>query len=157
MDGIDGLAASEAIFVLAVAGSVLLFQGNVGVGRLCLGLAFAVVGFLYWNWKPAKIFMGDIASGFLGYCFAILMWATASTHALPLLFWLILLSVFLIDTTYTLLRRMIQRKKWYSAHREHIYQQVVQKFFSHDQMTLIIISINIVVLLPIAVYILKMH
>lgn len=149
MDGIDGLAASEAIFVSAVAGIVLL-QTDKGIAILCFGLAFSVLGFLYWNWSPAKIFMGDIASGFLGYFFAILLWSTASIHLLPIFFWIILLAVFLIDATFTLLRRILQRKKWYQAHREHIYQRLVEKGLAHHHMTLLVISINMMVLLPLA-------
>ena len=152
MDGIDGLAASEAVFVALISG-VVLIQSDFGLSLTCFGLAFSVFGFLYWNWSPAKIFMGDIGSGFLGYLFSILMWSTVSTHVLPLFFWLILLAVFLFDATYTLLRRMIQRKKWYEAHREHIYQKMVQNGLAHYQMTLIVILVNMVILLPLALYI----
>ena len=154
MDGIDGLAASEAVFV-AIAAGIVLLPINTPVSMICFGLGFSVLGFLFWNWQPAKIFMGDIGSGFLGYCFAILMWSTTSAHRLPISFWFILLGVFLVDATYTLLRRMIQRKKWYSAHREHIYQKMVQAGLQHYQMNLIVILINLVILLPLAVYSLK--
>lgn len=151
MDGIDGLAASEAVFVSIVAGLVLLSVDQ-GASIVCFVLGFSVFGFLYWNWAPAKIFMGDIGSGFLGYFFAIMLWSTESLRVAPIYFWLILLAVFLIDATYTLLRRIIQKKKWMQAHREHIYQLMVQKGLMHYQMTLLVILINMVVLLPLAIY-----
>ena len=151
MDGIDGIAASEAVFVSTAAGFALLHH-DAGISTLCFGLGFIMLGFLCWNWAPAKIFMGDVGSGFLGYCFAILMWTTAATHHLSVLFWWILLAVFLIDATVTLLRRMIQGKKWYQAHCEHGYQKLTQRGFSHAQVTLCMILINVVILLPAAFF-----
>lgn len=151
MDGIDGLAASEAIFVSIVAG-IAFINSDSSVSLLCFGLAFSVFGFLYWNWAPAKIFMGDIGSGFLGYFFAIMLWATVSPHKTSLFFWLILLAVFFGDATFTLLRRILQRKKWYQAHREHLYQKLVQKGLRHYQMTLLVMLVNMAILLPMALY-----
>ena len=151
MDGIDGIAASEAIFVATVAGVALLHH-DPGISILCFGLGFIMLGFVCWNWAPAKIFMGDVGSGFLGYCFAILMWATAATHSLSVSFWCVLLAVFLVDATFTLLRRMIQRKKWYQAHCDHGYQKITQRGFSHAQVTCCMMLINIFILLPIAFF-----
>ncbi|MDP1573490.1 MAG: glycosyltransferase family 4 protein [Coxiellaceae bacterium] len=151
MDGIDGVAASEAIFVSVAAGIALLHH-DAGVSTLCFGLGAIMLGFLCWNWAPAKIFMGDVGSGFLGYCFAILMWATAAAHSLSILFWWILLAVFLVDATFTLLRRMIQGKKWYQAHCEHGYQKLTQKGLSHAKVTLCMMGINIFILLPAAFF-----
>lgn len=151
MDGIDGIAASEGVFVSFVAGS-LLFTHSAGLSLLCFGLGFMLLGFLYWNWSPAKIFMGDVGSGFLGYCFAIFMWATASMHQLSLLSWWILLAVFLVDATVTLLKRMSQGKKWYQSHREHFYQQLTQRGLSHARVTTYMMLVNIFILLPLVLW-----
>ena len=95
MDGIDGLAASEAVFIALTTG-LLLFSHHAALGLPLLALAAAVFGFLFWNWQPAKVFMGDVGSGFLGFTFAIFMWATAEKGVLPVIFWWFLLSIFLV-------------------------------------------------------------
>ncbi|OGT36808.1 MAG: hypothetical protein A3F12_00825 [Gammaproteobacteria bacterium RIFCSPHIGHO2_12_FULL_38_14] len=150
MDGIDGLAASETIFVGMVAGLILMARDINGVGLLCFALASSVLGFLVYNWEPAKLFMGDIGSGFLGYVLAILMWKSASFGVLPVLFWWILLGVFLTDATFTLLYRIRNKEKWYMAHRKHIYQRMVQKGLSHKRVTQFTFFVNILILLPVS-------
>ena len=72
-------------------------------------LAGASAGFLVWNWPPAKIFMGDVGSGFLGFVFGVLAIASAKERPWLLWPWLILLSVFIVDSTLTLMRRLIHR------------------------------------------------
>src|SRR5690606_14400642 len=102
MDGIDGLAGSEAVFVFGVTAVMLASVGINDLALLCVLLVGACLGFLRWNWHPAKIFMGDVASGFLGYMIAIM--AIASGHqAFSLWVWLLLPGVFVVDTTITLL------------------------------------------------------
>src|SRR3990167_1117600 len=76
MDGIDGLAGMEAIFVSLAACSMLMASGFYAVAFICFALTLSVSGFLFFNWPPAKIFMGDVGSGFLGFIFAELMWIT---------------------------------------------------------------------------------
>ena len=156
MDGIDGIAASEAVFVALAAGGVLYYVHS-NLMYLCFMLAAVMFGFLVWNWPPAKIFMGDIGSGFLGYIFAMLMWMTNQQHSLSIPFWVILLALFLCDATYTLIRRVCQRKKWYEAHREHVYQRLVQNGFKHWQVTSGVIILNLVICLPLALGYFKMH
>ena len=157
MDGIDGIAATQAIYITFVAGILFYANHAIGFSTLCLGVFAALMGFLYWNWQPAKIFMGDAGSGFLGYFFAILMFSSATTVNIPILFWLILMAVFLCDTTCTLLYRIQSKKKWYLAHREHIYQRVVQSGWSHAQVDLILMLINGVILLPISFFYLRLQ
>jgi Fuc2NAc and GlcNAc transferase len=149
MDGIDGLAGMEAVFVSFVAGSILMASGFYPVAYVCFALTCAVAGFLVFNWSPAKIFMGDIGSGFLGFIFADLMWITNNHHQLSFPIWWILLSVFIIDASYTLIHRMIQKKNWKQAHREHAYQRLVQSGLSHKAVVLSILCINFLVCLPI--------
>lgn len=148
MDGIDGIAATQGIFVTLVAGIFLSLTHHIGLSALCLGMFAALIGFLYWNWEPAKIFMGDVGSGFLGYFFAILMFSTALQYKIPAIFWLFLMIVFLADATLTLLYRMHQKKKWYLAHREHVYQRMVQWGLRHSEVVFALMTSNFIIVLP---------
>lgn len=149
MDGIDGIAASEAIFVAAVGGGLLLAAGQPGLANVGFLLAAAVLGFLLWNWSPAKIFMGDVGSGFLGYTLALLMLASVNADAEMTPFpWLILLGVFVVDATVTLVRRIGRGERWDEAHRSHAYQHAMRQVGSHAKVTLAIIGINLIWLLP---------
>jgi Fuc2NAc and GlcNAc transferase len=153
MDGIDGLAGSEAIFVSLTMGILLWTHGVHGIAWLCFFLVASVAGFLFWNWPPAKLFLGDVGSGLLGFIFAVLALATAKQNILPLLIWLTLLSVFIFDTTFTLMHRLWRGERWYVAHRDHIYQRLVHEYgFSHKKVTVGIVLFNCIILLPIAVW-----
>lgn len=150
MDGIDGLAAGEAVTVALAATGLLWWSGATELALIVALLAAACGGFLWWNWPPAKIFMGDVGSGFLGYCFAVLMLASEKAEALPLTAWLILLAVFVLDATYTLASRVIRGEKWYTAHRSHAYQRLIQLGYSHLRVTSTVMLVNLLVLAPIA-------
>ncbi len=143
MDGIDGLAGGEAVTVSGGAALLFFFSGNTSMAILCLILAASAAGFLVFNWPPAKIFMGDVGSGFLGYTFAVLALASEKMTEVPLIAWMALLSVFIVDATATLVKRILQGKKFTEAHREHGYQKLVQKGFSHGKVTLWITAINL--------------
>lgn len=152
MDGIDGLAASEAAFVAAGAALLLSCRGGSQEMQLLLLLAAACLGFLGWNWPPARIFMGDVGSGFLGFVLAALAIRTSVfSSMLPVACWLILPGVFLADATFTLLRRMARRERWYAAHRSHAYQQAAALYGSHRPVTLAVLAINLFWLLPLSV------
>lgn len=143
MDGIDGLAAGQAVVVLMAGGMMFRAAGLGGLGELSWMLAALVLGFLLWNWAPAKIFMGDVASGFLGYTFAVLALASEQYEGPPIILWALMLGVFVVDTTATLLRRIRQGEKWHAAHRSHAYQLATQMGFSHAQVTSAILVISI--------------
>lgn len=151
MDGIDGLAGAEAIFV--GLGGALLYWGTDNSEFVWgpMVLAFTTLGFLYWNFPCARIFMGDAGSGFLGIVLGLLALQAASID--PLLFWswLILLGVFIVDATFTLLRRLLRGEKVYEAHRSHAYQFASRQFGRHLPVTLAVMAINIFWLLPIAI------
>lgn len=147
MDGIDGLAGSEGLFISLSAAIVLLSLGLQNISILCFVLAGSILGFLKWNWPPAKIFMGDVASGYLGFIFSIL--AIATMNLLTLKFWIILASIFLCDATFTLLYRIYQKKRWYEAHCEHAYQRLTQYGASHKAVTIGILIFNIFILFPV--------
>lgn len=125
MDGIDGITGIETL-VIGIG------VGLIGGGTSALfGIIIAgtVVGFLKWNWHPAKVFMGDVGSVPLGFLLGWLLlnmagdghWAAA----------LILPAYYLADATFTLTRRALGGEKIWQAHRQHFYQQAVQRGLSH--------------------------
>lgn len=153
MDGIDGLAASEAAFVLFAAAGLALIVGHAPAGEVApmLVAAAACVGFLAWNWPPASIFMGDVGSGYLGYLIAAFAIASSRSSALSLYVWFILGGVFIVDATLTLVRRLVRGERVYQAHRTHAYQWLARRWGSHVRVTLVVIAIDVIWLLPCAV------
>jgi Fuc2NAc and GlcNAc transferase len=153
MDGIDGLASAEAISVCLGMCLVYWFSGYVELIWAPLILAAAVTGFLCWNFPPARIFMGDAGSGFLGIVLALL--SIQAVWAAPQLLWswLILLGVFIVDATWTLIRRLIRGDKVYQAHRSHAYQCASRRYSSHKVVTISVIIINLFWLLPISLWV----
>jgi Fuc2NAc and GlcNAc transferase len=143
MDGIDGLAAAEAVTVGAIGGALLLVAGDAALAIVPLIVAAAAAGFLGWNWEPARIFMGDVGSGFLGYVFGALALLSHRSGAVPLTLWLLLLGVFLFDATITLLRRMARGERWYQAHRSHAYQRLAQAGLNHAWVTKLVLLVNL--------------
>jgi Fuc2NAc and GlcNAc transferase len=153
MDGIDGIAASEAAFVSGAAAFLIdssLASG--GVVTVLAALSAACLGFLVWNWAPARIFMGDVGSGFLGFAIALLAIAAVVEGSLSLWTWLILTSLFVADATVTLLRRVLRGERWYAAHRSHAYQHLTRRWRSHRRVTLLFALVNVLVILPLAVW-----
>jgi Fuc2NAc and GlcNAc transferase len=151
MDGIDGLAGVEAVTTGLGAAALAWWHGAPGLAAAAALVALSSGGFLWWNWPPAKIFMGDVGSGLLGYCFAVLALAGEKAGAVPGVVWLILLAVFVLDATFTLISRVLGGEQWYTAHRSHAYQRGVQMGFSHRRVTMTVAGINILILLPLAV------
>ena len=151
MDGIDGIAASEAVFI-CLAGAIL----GTGVGAspsavtMALILGAAGLGFLVWNWPPARIFMGDAGSCYLGYVMGILALSMAHESPIALTVWLILGAAFLVDATVTLARRLVRGERVYEAHRTHAYQWLARRWGSHASVTFAYLLVNLCWLLPIA-------
>ncbi len=169
MDGLDGLAASEGAFAGLAAGVlILLFEQRLwwsaaekapagllpfhpqAAGACSILLGVCCLGFLIWNWPPAKIFMGDVGSGFLGFSFATLIFASAWIDFTLLWPWLILLAAFIADSTYTLGVRILTRQRFFEAHRLHTFQKLALKWGSHKKVTLAFSAVNVVWLLPLA-------
>jgi Fuc2NAc and GlcNAc transferase len=107
-------------------------------------------GFLLWNWPPAKIFMGDVGSGYMGYVIVVLALAAARENPAALLVWLILGGVFFCDATVTLVRRLIRGERVYQAHRNHAYQRLARRWGSHRAVTVAVIIVNLAWLFPCA-------
>jgi len=151
MDGIDGLAGIEAITVCC-GGALMawLVMPDSAAWMSPIVLASAVSGFLVWNFPPARIFMGDAGSGFLGIMLALLSVQAAWVDARLLWAWLILLGVFIVDATVTLCRRVLRGEKFYVAHHSHAYQYASRLRGAHRPVTLAIGAINIFWLMPVA-------
>jgi Fuc2NAc and GlcNAc transferase len=142
MDGIDGIAGGEAFSVALIGAAILLLGGSPGLASVALAIAGASAGFLAWNWAPARIFMGDVGSGFLGFQFGAVAVA-AQTEGTPLLLWVLILGVFCTDATVTLIRRVARRQVWHAAHREHAYQRAVQAGWSHARVSTVVLTLNL--------------
>ncbi|WP_413081385.1 MraY family glycosyltransferase, partial [Yersinia alsatica] len=153
MDGIDGLASAEAVIACIGAIVIYLISGShieLDSYLVLWLLASTVLGFLLWNFPPAKIFMGDAGSGFLGLIIGSLAISAGWIETKFFFCWLILLGLFIVDATWTLVRRVLGGFKVYEAHRSHGYQIASRKFKRHLPVTLLAIAINVVWLFPIA-------
>lgn len=149
MDGIDGLAAGEAVFVCA-AGVLLRLTDQGPLPSLTMLLAAASLGFLFWNFPPASIFMGDVGSGFLGIALAMTGFIEFFDSVRHGAAWLVLPAFFTTDATVTLLRRWRQGIPVATAHRTHAYQHAAQRFGSHRTVTMAVAALNVCYLLPLA-------
>ncbi|NOX16635.1 MAG: glycosyltransferase family 4 protein [Epsilonproteobacteria bacterium] len=136
LDGINGYAGSEAVF-LSIAGFILFG------GSHFIVLGVAVLGFLVWNFGNAKIFMGDVGSTLLGYNVAIFTIYYANQKPTNLWIWIILFGIFWFDATLTLIRRKLNAEKLSQAHKKHAYQRLNQAGWSHQKVTNYSITVNI--------------
>lgn len=154
MDGIDGFAISQSLFMLAGAIGLAMVQNKVPLTHpliaLMIVLAFASLGFLAFNWPPAKIFMGDVGSTFLGFLIFALALMTGGAGLLGFWQWMILGALFATDATVTLVRRLIQQKNVMKAHKTHAYQHLTRQLGGHRPVTQTLIAINTVFILPLA-------
>jgi UDP-N-acetylmuramyl pentapeptide phosphotransferase/UDP-N-acetylglucosamine-1-phosphate transferase len=143
MDGIDGIAGSQAasaglgLFVFA-----LISAGAAGLGAYGLALAAVALGFLPWNWQPARIFLGDVGSVPLGYAIGWLLLALASFGGWQAA--LLLVLYFFADASFTLFRRLLRGEAVWRAHREHYYQYAVQAGRSHAHVVTAVTGVNLV-------------
>ena len=154
MDGIDGLAGTEAIFLLGGGALLACLAEPLVLEDLrlwwMLGLAAATLGFLLLNWAPARIFMGDTGSTYLGLMIAFFGFSTIASAWLSIWQWLILGALFLTDGLTTLARRAFNREAVWEAHRRHAYQALQRRLRSHARVTLLALAVNVLVLLPLA-------
>lgn len=150
MDGIDGIAASEAVFIGGGAILLSLHSGATDVPAVTAIFCAAATGFLIWNWPPAKIFMGDVGSGYLGYVIAVLAMAATRDNPVSVWVWLILGGAFFVDATVTLARRWLRGERLHEAHRSHAYQWLARRWQSHRRVTLTFLAVDVFWLLPAA-------
>lgn len=141
MDGIDGLAATETIAVcLGVILLAFLYLGQPVLAVEALILAGAALGFLWWNWSPAKVFMGDVGSAPIGFLVGFLLMNLAAAGELAAA--LILPMYFAADATVTIFRRLGRGAKIWEPHREHAYQRAVQAGLSHRRVVGMVGAVN---------------
>ena len=151
MDGIDGIAGMQAIFMLLAGAAMVLWAEpqavHSPVWMLMLCVAAATAGFLLLNWPPAKIFMGDVGSTWLAFMVFALALLSVQAGWLSYPAWLVLAAVFVTDATVTLLTRMLRGERWYEAHRSHAYQRLSRRWqggrkAGHRSVTLLAAAVN---------------
>ena len=138
MDGIDGIAAVQATFM-----ALLMSIFMPSIAPILLVLSGAVMGILRFNWHPARVFMGDVGSTYLGFILAGFMFYSLTLN-LVAGFWtsLIISSIFILDATFTLIKRLIKGKAPWQAHKEHFYQRATSMGMSHSQVVIRVVLIN---------------
>jgi Fuc2NAc and GlcNAc transferase len=159
VDGIDGMAATGAIFVSAASLLVHVMASNarsvepdVGVGLVCGLIVAGCSAFLIFNWPPASIFMGESGSMFLGLALGALVASTIVGGQISLWTWLIIFGYLAGDTTTTTVVRIFVTDKWYGEHRSHAYQNLARIWGSHLRVVLGVSLYHIVWLLPLAIW-----
>ncbi len=147
MDGVDGIASVEALCVIGVGGVLFYFSGAEFWAWLCWGLCVCVLAFLCFNWPPAKLFMGDVGSGFLGYMIATLAVLGQTHYEISVFLWIILYAFFWFDATLTLVRRLLRGEIIYQAHRSHAYQRLQLVGWHHQRISLALFFFNLPLIL----------
>lgn len=148
MDGIDGLAGSQAMIVLAGLTLVAGCSGSSGI--LPAVMAGLVGGFLLWNLSSRRLFMGDAGSGFLGFAVLLMIAVLWTRGDIPIWSGVLAAAMMWIDATVTLVRRTMRGQRPWVAHRSHVYQHLVQGNWSHRQVTAVYGALQVVFLCPLA-------
>jgi len=151
MDGIDGIAATEAIFIIGALAGYSFFAEEAHWGILQLMILAPILGFAIINWQPARIFMGDIGSTFLGMLIPISLIISVQQDLLTVWSAIILTSSFLMDSSWTLLIRFTTGQKWHEPHRSHLYQIMSRKMGSHRRVCILNLLLNMIWTLPISI------
>ena len=140
MDGLDGLAAGISLIVLVTISAVALLSQNYLVAWISIPLIGSLLGFLKYNFNPAKIFMGDCGSLFLGYMLASLSLLNSSleTSTVSLIMPVVALGLPIFDTVFSMIRRVLVGKKMFQPDKEHVHHQILRKGFSHKQTVIIL-------------------
>lgn len=136
MDGIDGLAGGQAAMASLFFFLLFAWKGETGWAVANLMIFASTLGFLVFNWPPAKIFMGNSGSTFLGAFYGMQSLYAPGATGVPFIVLVLPFSNFIFDTTFTLLRRMLLGEKWYQAHRTHVYQRMTNLGMSHRKITI---------------------
>jgi len=148
MDGSDGLAGSQGVWA-GVAFAVVFATLDLLVPAVAsLALVAVCLGFLVWNWPPAKLFMGDTGSLLIGGMVAWMVMTALATGSVSPWTGLIIASVFVVDATLTLLRRVARGERWYTPHRQHAYQRLIACGWSHGQVLGLYAGANLVLVMP---------
>jgi Fuc2NAc and GlcNAc transferase len=150
MDGIDGIAGSQAVFTGVMGACLCWLSGDGTSATFMLAISASCAGFLYWNWPPARIFMGDVGSGALGFLLAAAPLLIATIGISRLVPWAILWGAFVADASVTLVRRALRRERLSVAHRSHAYQRLSRRWGSHRRVTVAFALVNCLWLAPLS-------
>jgi UDP-N-acetylmuramyl pentapeptide phosphotransferase/UDP-N-acetylglucosamine-1-phosphate transferase len=126
MDGLDGFCTLQSIFLFTAYAILFGFHHALLFQDFCFVLISTLIGFLIFNFPPAKLFMGDVGSATLGLITFSLALIAQQKYQIPIIYWFILNSLFLFDATVTLLRRVVCKEKLSAAHKKHAYQRIKQ-------------------------------
>ncbi|MBT8060252.1 MAG: glycosyltransferase family 4 protein [Gammaproteobacteria bacterium] len=148
MDGSNGMAGLQGVFGGAVLAVLFRHGGDPQAAVLSVLLASACLGFLPWNLGRARVFMGDVGSLSLGLIFSALLVYGVATQAFSLPVSLMVMAVFLGDSTLTLLARVLRGERWYNAHRQHLYQRLIAMGWTHGRVAMLYQIINLLLVVP---------
>lgn len=148
MDGSNGMAGFQGVFAGLLMALLFQIGGHQAMALIALVVAAACVGFLPLNFPQARVFMGDVASVPLGFIFASFIIYGIGVDALSLPVSILIMSVFIVDATLTLLTRVFRKEQWYTAHAQHVYQRLIAHGWTHWQVLVVYQTINVVLVLP---------
>jgi Fuc2NAc and GlcNAc transferase len=155
IDGIDGMASSATLFICLAMG-IILCRAQQQVLAIILGLlAVSNAGFLAFNWAPAKMFMGDAGSSFMGYIISAVFVESLWHNAASIWSWLIVGGFYFADTTLTTVVRLLTVPGWYRPHRSHAYQNLARVWNSHRSVVLLVLAIDFLWVVPLLLLSLK--
>ena len=143
MDGIDGLVATQSTIASIVLAVWFYHAGAFGLVLLNLTLAGALVGFTVLNWRPARVFLGDVGSLSLGIYFAVMGVIGWTEYHLAVDAFVLLYGLMLFDATLTLVIRILRRERWWEAHQSHFYQRLVRLGYNHAQVTSLAVMVTV--------------
>ena len=129
---------------------VIVINTDELITLLSAGLAAAAGGFLLWNWSPAKIFMGDVGSSFIGFSLGVMALLSMHHGSMTVWTWVLLVGVFIVDATLTLFNRFRRKQRWVEGHASHAYQNAARHYKSHAKVTITVLMINLFWLGPLA-------
>jgi len=144
IDGLDGLATGTAAIASATLGVIALMEGNIMIATLDFVITGACLGFLRYNFYPAKIFLGDSGSLFLGFNLAALsvLGLTKSATIISLIIPVVVLGIPIMDTSFATLRRYLQHKPIFQPDKEHFHHRFLEKGWSQKKTVLVIYGVN---------------
>lgn len=148
MDGSDGMAGFQGVFAGLVMTVLFLLGEQFAMAMLCLVVAAVCIGFLPLNFPRARIFMGDVASVPLGFIFASLAVYGMHSGVIRPALSVLIMAVFIVDATLTLLTRVIAGERWYTAHKQHVYQRLIAQGGLHSRVLMIYQTVNMFLVLP---------
>lgn len=148
MDGSNGMAGFQGVFAGGALAWLFTLAGEPGLALVSALVAAACVGFLPWNLGRARVFMGDVGSGTLGFAIAslVLFGTLNGSLSLPVA-WLVM-ALFFCDASLTLMSRVIRRERWYTAHKQHVYQRLIARGWSHGSVLALYQAVNLVLVTP---------